>query len=255
MKRKRNLIFLLILGFIVSFGYVSVCNGIPRMAADDIEWGVNVGDKFTWVVSKTNESMGFLPKNSKFELTITEFENLTISPGEPIDLVRANFSVYNSETKQTIFLLSNHTFVTFIWLLNDTIFYAPFYDHGLFLPSNYYEGFIRGYMSVLANYFDFNAFSFGFVDETYRLIAYNISNDIHCKWEFNENFVTDTLTIYQDTPTNIQYLLVLDGIDGDGGFTIPFGNNYLIFFGITLLATTYLIYIKKISGKNKNLRS
>ncbi|GAG57932.1 unnamed protein product, partial [marine sediment metagenome] len=134
MNSKKNIILLLILCFLSGFGFISVCNGIPKQAAiADIEWGINMGDKFTWVVSKSNESMGFLPKNSKFELTITSIENLTIAPGLPIDGVRVNLSVYNSKTKLTSKLLTNETFVVFDSNFNDTFFYAPFYDQGFFI--------------------------------------------------------------------------------------------------------------------------
>lgn len=250
MNSKKNLVLLLIVCFLSGFGFISVCNGIPKQAAiADIEWGINVGDKFTWVVSKSNESMGFLPKNSKFELAITSIENLTIAPGLPIDGVIANFSVYNSKTKLTSNILTNETFVVFDSNFNDTFFYAPFYDHGFFIPSNYYEGFMHGYMDNLFYDFNFNLFSYGFQNNSnYAMIAVNTSIKLVCKWEFNENFVTETLTIYQSTATNIQYLLVLDGISGEST-TIPLGNYYLIFFGISLSAMTYLVYKKKLARK------
>lgn len=244
MNSKRNLIFLLIFCFISGFGYISVCNGMPKLAAADIEWGINIGDKLTWVVSQSNESMGFLPKGSKFELTITSFENLTITPGEPIDSVRADLLVYNSKTKLSTDVLTNESFVVFYQDLNITSFYASFFDQGFFLPSNYYEGFIHGYRNSLLS-FGFNAYTYGFIDDKYVFAIVNIATHIRCKWDFNENFVTETLTI-DKVPGEIQYLLVLD--EG-GGSTIPFGNYYLIFFGISLSAMTYLVYKKKFAGK------
>jgi hypothetical protein len=246
MNSKRNIIFLLIFCSISGFGYISVCNGMPKLAAADIEWGISVGDKFTWVVSQSNESMGFLPKGSKFELTITSFENLTITPGEPISGVKANLLVYNSKTKLSTDVLTNNTFAVFYQDSNTTFFYAPFFDQGFFLPSNYADGFVKGYRNTLAGIFHFNAFSYGFVNNKYVILALNATTNLRCHWEFNENLVLEKLTIEYVPEENIQYLLVLDE---DGGTTIPFGNCYLIFFGISLSAMTYLVYKKKFVGK------
>lgn len=72
MKAKNLLIVSLILTSLItpiSLSSLSYANLHP--ANSEIEWGVAEDKTYTWIVKQTNESLGFLPKNSEFEMTVT----------------------------------------------------------------------------------------------------------------------------------------------------------------------------------------
>ncbi|MFX1279605.1 MAG: hypothetical protein ACFFA3_09320 [Promethearchaeota archaeon] len=243
MNSKKIQICLLLFFFVSGFAFISVCKGAPKLSAANFEWGIKEGDKITWVVSESNESKGFLPIGSKFELTITSIENASFLPGEIRDRIRADFSIYNSETKITTDILNNETFMSYRLDNNNTFFYDPFYQHGFFLPTNYYNGCAEGLWGDLYDNFGFNVYGYGFQEGIFTIVAFNSTTSIACVWEFNENFITETLTIYEGSLDNIEYLLVLDKTRS--GSSIPLGNSYLLYFGITISAMIYVVYKKK----------
>ncbi len=238
-SKKIVLIYLGIFCFITSFALVSPSVGSPRSSAYNIQWGVSEGTTYRWVVKESNISLGFLPVDSKFEITVNSIRS--VNGGDATEL-NATIRKYNSLTEQTTTILDDQRFIYFDAGTNTTSFYAPIYDHGFFAPTNYIGHFYEGLMDFFSNNYTFDqSGSVWQHDKLLFLHGYVISTDLYYDWWFNENSITRELVVahFDDLPNEIfQYRLELEAQG------ISFGNFFLIFAGITILSLIY-VYKKK----------
>ena len=244
MKAKNLLIVSLILTSLItpiSLSSLSYANLHP--ANSEIEWGVAEGKTYTWIVKQTNESLGFLPKNSEFEMTVTSI--MALGGGSATEL-NATITVYNSATELTTTLLDNETYAYFNSTTNSTTLYTQIDDHGLILPPGYEEGFAQGLDVFYGSFFTY------LLDMTvqgiFAIAGYKTSNDLVYMWTFNANGITDNFVavdINADAgdPSNFDYWLVLKS----GSDSIPLGHFFLVFAGLAIIS---LIFISKKKLKN-----
>ncbi|MFX0033188.1 MAG: hypothetical protein ACFE8E_13090 [Candidatus Hodarchaeota archaeon] len=240
-SKKIYLIYLGIFCLIINFGLFSPGLGSPCSSAYNISWGVTEGNTYTWIVRETNTSLGFLPVNSEFRITVNSIRALN---GGNATGINATVTRYNSVTQQTTTILDNQMFIYFDAGTNTTSFYAPIYEHGFFVPTNYGHHFYEALVDYISNYYAFDQWgSTSYTDG--RLIflsGYNISSDLYYRWHFNDNLITSELIVahWDDLFDNIyQYRLELEWVEA-----ISYGNFFLVFAGITIISLIY-IYKKK----------
>lgn len=238
-SKKIVLLYLGILCFITSFALVSPSLGSPRSSAYDINWGVTEGTTYTWVVKESNTSLGFLPVDSNFKITVNSIRSVT---GGNATELNATITKYNSLTEQTTTILDNQRFIYFDAGTNTTLFYAPIYEHGFFVPTNYNLDFYEGLRDYFSSDYTFDQWGSTWqYDQLLFVHGYVISSDLYYDWTFNDKLITRVLWAahWDDVPNRIyQYLLELE-LSG-----ISFGNFFLVFAGITIISLIY-VYKKK----------
>lgn len=243
MKAKKLCLALLVMfSLLIPFTLTSFALGDLQLADPDIEWGVKEGSKYTWVVKESNESLGFLPVKSKYEITITSIRSML--GGDATEL-NATITAYNSQTELTTTLLDNQTFIYFDSATNITILYTLLTEHGFFIPPDYVDGFALGLFGFYGSFFNPKGTMTAY--GVFAFYGYRSSTDLVYMWMFNKNLICDNLVIafLDDDPENYQYWLVLKT---DSGPTISFGNFFLIISGFAILSLIY-IYIKKLEKK------
>lgn len=244
MKGKKSVIVILILtSLILPISNSALSNAIPQPANGDIGWGVNEGKTITWVVKQTNESLGFLPKNSEFAITVTSISALG---GGTATELNATITAYNSLTELTTTLLDNETFIYFDSVTNTTSLYTQVDDHPLFIPPDYIYHFAEGLLGFYGSFF--NTKGYMTVSGIFTFYGYKTSNDLIYMWTFNQNGITDNFVSVgldddpQD-PSDFQYWLVIKS----GSDSIPLGHFFLIFAGFTIFSLI-IIYKKKLKN-------
>ena len=243
MKAKKLCLALLVMfSLIIPFTLTSFALGDLQLADPDIEWGVKEGKTYTWVVKESNESLGFLPVKSKYEITITSIRSM--SGGDATEL-NATIKAYNSQTESTTTLLDNQTFIYFDSVTNTTTLYTLLTEHGFFIPPDYVDGFALGLLNFYGSFF--NPKDTLTVYGIFTFYGYRSSTDLVYMWTFNKNLISDNLVIafLEDDPGPYQYWLVLKT---DSGPSISFGNFFLIIGGFAILSLIY-IYMKKLQKK------
>ena len=240
MKAKKFLMTIFVIAsLMVPFSLISFSYGLPHLSAEDIEWGVKEGKKYTWVVKVSNESLGFLPVGSRYEITVTSIRSMNSGNASELN---ATITKYNSITKTTTTVLDDDIFIYFDNETSTTLFYAPFYDHGFFATTSDHLRFADGVDDTFSSEFGFTDPGRGWSDEQLNYIkAEDHATDLTYWWIFNDNSITQELRV--DHPRDweeetFQYLLVLKGSSG----AISYGNYFLIFLGLAMLS---LIYIHK----------
>lgn len=245
MKAKKFYITLLVIAsLMVPFSLISFSYGSPHLSAYDINWGVTEGRTYTWVVKESNTTLGFLPVDSKFKITVTSIRSM--NDGDATEL-NATITQYNSLTLTTITILNDSMFIYFNAGTNTTSFYAPIYEHGFFIPINYNSYFYEGLRDYFRNYSAFDSYgSAWYYDTIHSVNGFITSSDLRYAWVFNDNLITRQLFVaYFDDVSNeiYQYRLELQG--SDGAPDIPYGNIFLIFTGLAILSLIY-IYKKRV---------
>jgi len=236
MKAKTISIFLLIvISFLIPFSLLSFSYGNLHLSAEDIEWGIKEGNKYTWVVRVSNESLGFLPVGSKYEITVTSIRSMNSGNASELN---ATITRYNSKTKITTTVLNNGTFIYFDNETKTTSFYAPFNDHGFFTTKTDHLRFADGVDATFSSEFGFTDPGRGWNDEQLKYIkAEDHATDLTYWWLFNDKAVSYRLEV--DHPrdweegTN-QYVISLTSSSA-----IPFESFYLIFMGVAILSLIY----------------
>ena len=232
--------------------------GYQNSAIHEIEWQVEEGDTFTWVVLKTSDNFNLLPLNSRYTLTINTIRIVSSVGGENIStFVNATLTRYNSGDKSTTVLLDNSLYLSYTETLyeNDSSISQFTIDQGFVLPSKGYEGFYDGFTWFFFSYtYDFDAVGWGLNEEgEFGFSAYNLSNHLICSWDFNKDFVTDTLTFYNTSdPYNpvILYELILSSRAGKNE-SISFGYFFSLPIIISFATIVYLTDKKLKSLKTK----
>ena len=245
MKAKKIFLVLLVMfSLIIPFTLTSFALGDLQLADPDIEWGVKEGKTYTWVVKESNESLGFLPVKSKYEITITSIRSML--GGDATEL-NATIKAYNSQTESTTTLLDNQTFIYYDSTTNTTTLYTLLTEHGFFIPPDYYEGFALGLFDFYGSFFDTKGYMT--IYDIFTFYGYISSTELVYMWTFNKNGVSDNLVvafIYDDPEyDDPRYWLVLKT---DSGPTISFGNYFLIIGGFAILSLIY-VYMKKMNKK------
>lgn len=240
MKAKKFLMTIFVIAsLMVPFSLISFSYGLPHLSAEDIEWGVKEGKKYTWVVKVSNESLGFLPVGSRYEITVTSIRSMNSGNASELN---ATITKYNSNTKTTTTVLDDDIFIYFDNETSTTLFYAPFNDHGFFATTSDHLRFADGVDDTFSSEFGFTDPGRGWSDERLVYIkAEDHATDLTYWWFFNDNSVTQELRV--DHPRDwdegtFQYLLVLKVSSG----AISFENFFLIFMGVAVLS---LIYFSK----------
>ncbi len=236
MKFKKIITILILTSLIIP------CILIPFSNAE-IEWQVSEGDEFTWVVKETNESLGFLPVNSRYEMTITSIKSVSsMGVGEATELY-VDLSEYNSDTELTTSILTNQTFSTFDSGTNITTLHTPIDDHCFFIPPAYRDGFVVGLLSFYGGFFD-SAYSLT-TQGVFTFFGWVSSTDLLYMWMFNNKLVSDNLAVvFLDKADEFQYWLQLKTIP-----SISAGNIFWILLGVTTVSLIY-IYRKKLKNNH-----
>ena len=246
MKAKKIFLALLVMfSLIIPFTLSSFALGDLHLAADDIEWGVKEGEKYTWVVKESNESLGFLPVNSKYELAINSIETWPSVGGEQQTELFVNLTAYNSVTEIATRILNNESFVYFDAGTNTTSFYTPFTDHGFCMPTNYRDDFVEGLFDYFSSVYGFDSYD-SFTSGIFNILGYYSSTDLLYNWFFNSKLIVDHFFIRHGSDFNeIEYHLELQVFNEP---IISYGNYFLIFIGFAILSLIY-IYVKKVEKK------
>ncbi|MFX1417988.1 MAG: hypothetical protein ACFE9N_03590 [Promethearchaeota archaeon] len=234
---------MVIFSLTLPFTLTSFVFGDLQLADPDIEWGVNEGETYTWVVKESNVSLGFLPVNSTYEITITSIRAML--GGDATEL-NATIKEFNSQTELTTTLLDNQTFIHFNSATNTTTLYTNITKHCFFIPPDYYEDFAEGLFDFYGSFFyDMYTPNWG------EFAFFGQKDSLVYMWVFYKNGISELAVVFlgdvgQD-PVPRQYLLVLLKTDSDP--TISFGNYFLIIGGLTVLSLIY-VYMKKINKKS-----
>jgi len=241
MKSKKFLLIFILSCLIVPCIFVSFTNA-------EIEWQVKEGSKLTWLVKTSNETLGFLPVNSRFEMTITSIKSVPSGGlGDATELY-VNLTVYNSVTTLRTQILINETFSTYDSGTNITTLHTYIDDHCFMIPPDYVDGFVVGLENFYIAFFDYTlslttqgVFTFSGYDGS---ITYG--GGLLYMWMFNGNYIADNLVVvFMNAPSEFQYWLVLQGPSS----TISTGSWFLIFVGTTIVSLIY-IHKKKLNTKN-----
>ncbi len=242
MKAKKFLMTLFVIAsLMVPFSFISFSYGNPHPSAEDIEWGVKEGKKYTWVVKVSNESLGFPPVGAKFEIKITSIRSML--SGDATEL-NATITRYTSAGEVAEVRLNNERFIYFEHIQKKNFsFYAPFYDHCFFAPKNYATNFADG----IRYYFD-HTYNFGsmgsmvYYGKLTSVHGEDPSSDLLYMWEFSNYIGHKLIVSYSGEYSDGIYQYVLE-LQGSGGVpAISYGNFFLIFTGLAILS---LIYIHK----------
>ena len=70
MKSKKLLLIIVLNSLIIPCLFISFSNA-------QIEWQVSEGQKLTWTVTTSEASLGLLPVNSRYEMTITSINDVS----------------------------------------------------------------------------------------------------------------------------------------------------------------------------------
>ncbi|MFX1417992.1 MAG: hypothetical protein ACFE9N_03610 [Promethearchaeota archaeon] len=210
----------------------------------EIEWQVNEGDKFTWIVQASNETLGFLPVNSRYEMTITAIKSVA----DTTELY-VNLSVYNSDTELTTKILTNETFSFFNSATNTTTLYTYITDHCFLIPPAYVDGFAEGLKNFYSGFF--NITDDLTVSGVYSYFGWIEATNLLYNWLFNANYIADNLVVaFLNTPSIFEYWLVLQIPTTP---TISIGYYFWVFLGIAAISLLY-INRRKIQLKIKDLK-
>lgn len=229
MKSKKFLLIFILNFLIIPCIFVSFTKA-------EINWQVNEGSKLTWWVQASNESLGFLPVNSRFEMTITSIKSVpSMGPGDATELY-VNLTVYNSVTTLSTQILNNETFSTYDSGTNTSTLHTYIDDHCFMIPPDYVDGFIMGLDSFYSSFFDYTVSLT--TQGVFTFSGYDGTTELLYMWMFNGNYIADNLVVvFMDTPSEFEYWLVLQTTHGD---PISLGNYFLIFAGVVIISLLYI---------------
>ncbi len=200
-KKSSVLLLALFLNLMLIFQNSCVNNVV---ANPDIEWFVEKGDTFTWIVKESSsDQFDFLPVNSSYTLEITKID--TTSDYSKINSVLTKYDK-DKDKETTIldseqFLRYNHT------PSSEVIFYTAFLDQCFIAP--------KAFTDFFDSVYDFYSLEFGFDgsfydnDEIGGLTLINNSNSLELTWSFSsDNNVAESLEVTEYGETT--YLLELE---------------------------------------------
>lgn len=219
----------------------------PSLSAEVVEWRVSEGTKLVWIVDISNESLGYLPVNSRYELTIESISSTTNTEGYPVDTIYATLMKYNSSDESMTLLLDDVLYIHFnvssIWWRVKFDMYSPaFLEHGFIMPISHRSNVTDGLFNFFGDtgLFDSNGIgsSLGKMWVNGRLK----STDLRISWYFNtDNICSETrITNYQTD--EVCYSTYLEGSRIQD--KIPLGNFYLIIASFMVLCIVYISYKK-----------
>lgn len=246
MKVKRLCLVLLVMfSIILPTTLTSFALGDLQLAQDDIEWGVKEGNKYTWVVKVT--TTGFLPVDSKFELTIDTIKTWPSAGDFQQTELFVNLTSYNSVTELTNIILNNESFIYFDNATDTVSFYTPFEDHGFCMTTNYRDEFWDGLRDYFFIVYDFDQVGSGTTSGVFDVHGIYYSSNLIYVWFFNSKLVTTDFVIANidadlDDPSDFDYWVKLQVSEEEA---ISFGNFFLIIMGAAIISLIYL-YKKKV---------
>ena len=249
MKAKKIFLALLVMiSLIIPFTLTSFALGDPQLANPDIEWGVKEGSKYTWVVKVT--TTGFLPVDSEYELTIDTIKIWPSGGGENQTELFVNLTSYNSVTEVITPILNNQSFIYFDAATSTTSFYAPFYDHGFCMTTNYRDEFMDGLVEYFFFIYGFTTVGSGTPSVEMSYVYGTYSNLIYI-WYFNSNLLATDYKIADfgsdlHDPEELDYWVELQ-VSGKDAIkdAISYGNFFLIIMGAAIVSLIYL-YRKRV---------
>jgi len=244
MKAKNLCLVLLVMfSLIIPFTLTSFALGDLQLAADDIEWWVKEGSKYTWVVRVT--TTGFLPVDSEFELTINTINTWPSVGDEQQTELFVNLTSYNSVTEMTTTILNNQSFIYFDNATRTVSFYTPFEEHGFCMPTNYRDEFWDGLSDYF--YYDYGFSSRGTGTQSGRSYVWGERSNLIYVWFFNSKLVATDVVIADinadlDDPSDFEYWAELQVSEEEA---ISYGYFFLIIMGAAIISLIYL-YKKKV---------
>ena len=238
--KKVFLLYLTVIGFFLSFALIS-----PSLAQpNDIEWNIEEGDSYTWIVKTSKPGLGFPPVGSKFTINITSIEYYPPSTYGNASRIYAIITYYNSTDELTYTILDNSIFVFFnhtntFW--HNVSFYSETVKyHGFFAPLTYGLEYEDG----LSDWFSDHGFTGGSASLKYGELLFFSENEGSTNFSYDwyfKNLVSYKLEVL-DVEKDTKYLLLLEGYDDENA--ISYGNFFLIFSGVAILSLIY-VYMKK----------
>ena len=243
MKSTKFLLLIVLSSLIIPCVFITLSYANPALNTNSVGWQVNEGDKITWIVTNSNTSYGFMPVNSKYELTINSISSIPSMSGGDATELNGTLKSYHSELPVIITILDNETFVKFDSGNNHTSFYTYFIEHGFFIPPDYVDEFTEGV-------FDFFIPPFSgmgaYVSAEGKYIIDGITDDpahLYVAWRFNANFITERLVVANTQNYEVEYQLELETFEEAA---ISIGYFFLAFTGLAIVS---LIYIYKMKEK------
>ncbi len=205
MSQKNIVLSLLILLNLILIFQNPYINCAEYTAANsDIEWLVEKGDTFTWIVKESNsDKFDFLPVNSSYTLEITEID--TTSAYSQIKGILTKYDKDKDKETQILdselFLRYNHT------PSSEVKFFTPFLDQCFVAP--------KAFTDFFSSVYNFYSHELGFNGASYEneninsLLLSNSSNSVELIWSFNsDNNVAESLEVTEYGETT--YLLELE---------------------------------------------
>ncbi|MFW9867329.1 MAG: hypothetical protein ACFFEN_14630 [Candidatus Thorarchaeota archaeon] len=219
----------------------------PSLSAENIEWGVSEGTKLVWIVDESNESLGYLPVNSRYELTIESISSSINGEGYPVDVIYATLLKYNSSDETSTTLLDNDPFILFnvsdYWYNTRFEIFSPaFLEHGFILPINYRNNLSHGLFNFLGDTGLFDSMSIGGLLGSISITGNFNSPNAHVLWFFNKNNVCRDTSIESNISDKVYYSTYLEGSRLQD--KISFGNFYLIIAGFMILCIVSISFRK-----------
>ena len=243
MKAKKFLMTLFVIASLMApFSLISFSYGNPQLSADEIEWGVEEGDSYTWVVKTSNESLGFPPVGTKFEINITSIRSML--NGNATEL-NATITRYTSSGAVAEVRLNNERFIYFEHTQKKNFsFYAPIYDHCFFAPKNYATNFQDGILYYFEHNYGWG--SMGSMVYRGKLTSVNKEeSNLFYMWKFSNYIGHKLIVSFRGEYSDGIYQYVLE-LEGSGGTpAISYENLFLIFTGLAILSLIY-IYKKRV---------
>jgi hypothetical protein len=233
MKSKNLGILILLNSLVIPCLFISFSNA-------QIEWQVSEGQKLTWTVTTSEASLGLLPVNSRYEMTITSINDVSGTATE----LYVNLSSYNSLTQSTTPILTNQIFCTFDSSTNTTTLYTYIDDHCFLIPPAYVDDFIVGLEAFYSGFFTYTLQLT--TQGVFTFSGYDSATDLLYMWTFTSNYIADNLVIVDiDFPEDFLYWMVLK----TSSTAISGGNFYLVFLGLSTISLIY-IFSKRIKAKS-----
>jgi hypothetical protein len=224
------------------------------LSAEDSEWRVSEGSNFVWIVDTSNESLGYLPVNSRYELTINSIVKSTNAEGYPVDSIFATLTKYNSSDESTTYILNNALYIYFNvssswWRVRFDMYSPAFLEHGFFLPVSHYDNISDGLFNFLGDTGLFDSMGMGSSGGRMWVNGRLKSPDLRVAWYLNRDHICTETEITDYQTDEVVYSTYLEGSRLQD--KIPLGNFYLIIASLMVFCIVFITY-KKIHKNVKN---
>jgi hypothetical protein len=198
-------------------------------------------------VEETNESLGYLPVNSRYELTIESISSSINGEGYPVDMIYATLMKYNSSDESMTLLLDDTLYIHFnvssIWRRVRYDMYSPaFLEHGFFMPFSHYSNITHG----IFNFFDDTGLfdSSGIGSSAGRMWVHGRLKftNLRVAWYSNKDHICTETEIKNYQTDEVIYSTYLEGSRLRD--KISWGNFYLIIASLMILCIVSISYKK-----------